>query len=216
MHPIALVSVIVWAIALERFWALYRRYDIDADHLMARVQTFVLANDVEGAVKLCDAKPTAALARVLKAGLTRARYGEDEVRDAVEVATIEVTRGLHKRTHVLPTLANMATLLGLLGTIVGLIQAFSAVALAPPEMKSQLLTQALAIGLNATAFGLTVAIPALGLYMVLNGATKKIVEDVDEYSLKLEALLARRRARPQPAPSPQPQASPSAGRMAEA
>ena len=110
---------------------------------------------------------------------------------------MEVLRGLQKRVPLLPTLANTATLLGLLGTIVGLIQAFTAVASAPPDMKSQLLTASLAIGLNATAFGLTVAIPSLFLYMFLSSASKKIVEDIDQYSLKIQNLLVARGRTPQ-------------------
>jgi biopolymer transport protein ExbB len=196
MHPIAATSVVVWAIAFERIYALYFRYNINAEQLMAQVQKLVLANNIDRAIKLCNAAPSAALPRVIKADLTRANKGEEEIAAALEEATVEVLRGLQKRVALLPNLANAATLLGLLGTIIGLIEAFTAVASAPPDMKSQLLTQSLAIGLNSTAFGLTVAIPALFLFMFLSGASKKIIEDIDQYSLKLQNLLVARGRQP--------------------
>ena len=196
MHPIACVSVVVWSIAFERIYALFFRYNINAEQLMAQIQKLVLANNIDRAIKLCNAAPSAALPRVIKAALTRANKGEEEIAAALEEATVEVLRGLKKRVALLPNLANTATLLGLLGTIIGLIEAFTAVASAPPDMKSQLLTQSLAIGLNSTAFGLTVAIPALFLFMFLEGASKKIIEDIDQYSLKLQNLLVARGRQP--------------------
>lgn len=196
MHPIATVSVVVWAIAFERIYALFFRYNINAEQLMAQIQKLVLANNIDRAIKLCNAAPSAALPRVIKAALTRANKGEEEIAAALEEASVEVLRGLKKRVALLPNLANTATLLGLLGTIIGLIEAFTAVASAPPDMKSQLLTQSLAIGLNSTAFGLTVAIPALFLFMFLEGASKKIIEDIDQYSLKLQNLLVARGRQP--------------------
>lgn len=196
MHPIAASSIVVWGIAIERFYMLFFRYNVNAPQLMAQVQKLVLANNVDRAIKLCNALPNASLPKVIKAALTRANRGELEIANALEEASVDALRGLQKRTSLLPNLANMATLLGLLGTIIGLIEAFSAVAAAPPDMKSQLLTQSLAIGLNSTALGLLVAIPALALYMFLNSTTKKIVEDIDQYALKIQNLLVARSKMP--------------------
>ncbi|MBN1959635.1 MAG: MotA/TolQ/ExbB proton channel family protein [Deltaproteobacteria bacterium] len=192
MYPIVAVSIAVWAIGIERIYSLFFRYNINAEQLMAQIQKLVLANNIDRAIKLCNAAPSAALPRVIKAALTRANKGEEEIASALEEANVEVLRGLQKRVPLLPTLANTATLCGLLGTIVALIEAFTAVASAPPDMKSQMLTAALAIGLNATALGLTVAIPALVLYMFLFSASKKIIEDIDQYSLKIQNLLVAR------------------------
>ncbi len=196
MHPISATSVVVLAIGLERAYMLLFRYNTNAVSLMAQVQKLVLANNIDRAIKLCNAAPNASLSRVIKAALTRANKGEVEIANALEEASVEVLRELNKRTNVLPNLANMATLLGLLGTIIGLIEAFAAVATAPPDMKSQMLTQALAIGLNSTALGLVVAIPALALFMWLNGHAKKIIEDVDQYALKIQNLLVARAKQP--------------------
>jgi biopolymer transport protein ExbB len=192
MYPIVAVSFLVIAIGVERAYALYFRYNVDAGSLMAQVQRLVMSNNIERAIKLCNAVPQAALPHVVKAALMRANRGETEIANALEEASVDVLRHVQKRVSMLPSLANMATLLGLLGTIVGLIEAFRSVASAPPDMKSQLLTQSLAIGLNTTALGLCVAIPALGLYMWLSAQARKIVEDVDQYSLKLQNLLVAR------------------------
>jgi biopolymer transport protein ExbB len=197
MHPIAATSVVVMAIAVERTYMLTFRYNTNASHFMAQIQKLVLANNIDRAIKLCNAAPTASLPRVIKAALTRANKGEIEIANALEEATTEVLRELTKRVNVLPNLANMSTLLGLLGTIIGLIEAFAAVAQAPPDMKSQMLTQALAIGLNSTAMGLVVAIPALAIFMWLSGQAKKIIEDVDQYALKIQNLLVARSKQPQ-------------------
>ncbi len=192
MHPIALCSAVALSMAIERIYKLYFRYSLNANHFMGQVQKLVLANNVDRAIKLCNAKPSAALPRVIKAALLRANKDPDEVANALEEATLEVLPELNKRTGSLPNVANLATLLGLLGTVVGLIQAFGAVAAAPPDQKSQMLTQALAVGLNTTAFGLMVAIPTLAVYGVLNASTKKIVDDIDHYSVKLQNLLIAR------------------------
>jgi biopolymer transport protein ExbB len=207
MHPIALVSVFVFGISAERIYALYFRYNINASQFMAQIQKLVLTNNIDRAIKLCNASPQAALPRVIKAALTRANKGEVEIENALEEASVEVLRDIGKRIPILPNLANVATLCGLLGTIVGLIEAFTAVASAPPDMKSQLLTQALAIGLNATALGLIVAIPALVLFVFLSTSSKKIIEDVDQYSLKIQNLLVARSRNPQALQAPEQAAS---------
>lgn len=196
MYPIVLVSIAVIAVGVERFYALFFKYNVNADALMAQVQKLVLANNVDRAIKLCNVEPHASLPKVIKAALTRANRGEAEIASALEEATVEVLRSINARTGLLPSLSNMATLCGLLGTIVALIEAFTAVAAAPPDMKSQLLTQSLAIGLNSTALGLVVAIPALAIYMFLATRARKIVEDIDQYSLKLQNLLAARARQP--------------------
>ncbi len=192
MHPIAFVSVFGIAIIIERFIFLFFKYNINANQFMAQIQKLVMANNIDRAIKLCNAAPSAALPKVIKAGLTRANKGEMEIANAVEEATLEVIPNITKRTPTLQSVANIATLLGLLGTIIGLINAFEAVATAPPEMKSQMLTGAISIAMNTTAFGLIVAIPTLAGYVFLNNVTKKIIDEIDQYSVKLQNLLVSR------------------------
>ena len=192
MYAILLVSIVAIAIIIERFVTLYFRYNINAQAFMAQVQKLVLANNIDRAIKLCNAAPSAALARVIKAGLTRANNGELEIQNAVEEATLEVVPLVEKRTNSLVALANVATLLGLLGTIIGMIGAFRALSDVPPDQRQKVLGQQIGLAMNTTAFGLIVAIPCMLAHILLSGVTKKIIEEIDLYSVKLENLLITR------------------------
>ena len=192
MHAIAFVSVLGLAVVIERFIFLFFKYNINATAFMAQIQKLVMANNIDRAIKLCNAAPSAALPKVIKAGLTRANKGQIEVQNAIEEATLEVVPLVQKRTNSLLALANIATLLGLLGTIFGMIAAFEAVAHAPPDQKANALAGAISIAMNTTAFGLMVAIPLLGAHIFLDNVTKKIINEIDQYSVKLENLLASR------------------------
>ena len=154
MWPIATVSVLCFAIMIERFIFINFRYNIDGNAFMAQIQKLVMSNNIDRAIKLCNAAPSAALPKILKAGLTRANKGETEIQNAIEEVTLEVMPQVQKRTNTLAALANIATLLGLTGTIQGMIEAFAAVATAAPDQKTALLTQAIAVAMNTTLFGL--------------------------------------------------------------
>ncbi len=192
MYIILAVSIISIGITIERFIYLFFKYSVNADPFMAQIQKLVMANNIDRAIKLCNAQPSAALPRVIKAGLTRANKGETEIQNALEEATLEVVPLVQKRTPVLQPLANIATLLGLLGTIIGLIGAFEALEKATPETRQKLLARGIALAMNTTAFGLIVAIPTLIFHMILSSMTKSILDDIDKYSVKLENLLISR------------------------
>ena len=192
MYPIAFVSVIGLAIIVERFIFLFFKYNINANQFMAQIQKLVMANNIDRAIKLCNAAPSAALPKVIKAGLTRANKGEIEIANAIEEASLEVIPNITKRTPTLQAVSNLATMLGLLGTIMGLIEAFDAVAKAPPDQKTTMLTAAIAIAMNTTGFGLMVAIPVIAAYVFLNNTSKKIIDEIDQYSVKLQNLLVSR------------------------
>ena len=192
MYIILAVSIFAIGIVIERFIFLFFKYSINAEAFMAQVQKLVMANNIDRAIKLCNAAPSAALPKVIKAGLTRANKGEVEIQNAIEEATLEVVPKVQKRTAALQALANIATLLGLLGTIIGLIEAFEALEKATPENRQRLLAKGIALAMNTTAFGLIVAIPTLVAHLILSGTTKKILDEIDMYSVKLENLLISR------------------------
>jgi biopolymer transport protein ExbB len=192
MWPIAITSVFGVAIMVERVIFLFFKYNINANQFMAQIQKLVMANNIDRAIKLCNAAPSAALPKVIKAGLTRANKGEIEIANAIEEASLEVIPNITKRTPTLQAVSNVATMLGLLGTIMGLIDAFDAVAKAPPDQKTTMLTAAIAIAMNTTAFGLIVAIPTIAAYVFLNNTVKKIIDEIDQYSVKLQNLLVSR------------------------
>jgi biopolymer transport protein ExbB/TolQ len=132
----------------------------------------------------------------LSYGLNRIKLASrrDDVEKAMEESLMEVMPRLEKRTHYLATFANIATLLGLLGTIIGLIRAFTAVSAANPAEKADLLSASISVAMNTTAFGLMVAIPLLLIHTVLQSKTTEIVDSLEMVSVKfLNAVDERRR-----------------------
>ena len=192
MHAILLTAIIALAIIIERFIFLFFRYNINARAFMAQVQKLVMGNNIDRAIKLCNAAPNAALARVVKAGLTRANKSEREVHNALEEASLEVLPLVQKRTGTLQAIANIATMLGLLGTVVGMIGAFNDLATVTPDKRQEALGRNIAIAMDTTAFGLIVAIPCLFAFIFLSNVTRKIIDEIDQYSVKLENLLGYR------------------------
>jgi biopolymer transport protein ExbB/TolQ len=193
MYPILLAAIFALAIAVERMYYVMFRANINGTAFMAQVQKLIMANNIDRAIKLCNAEPNAALPRVLKAGLTRANRSEVEIQNAVDESVLEVFPQLNNRTGYLPMLANVATLTGLLGTIQGLIVAFKAVATASAESKQTLLAAGISTAMYTTAGGLVVAIPTLVLHSIIAARTTKIMDDVDQFALKTVNLLGARR-----------------------
>lgn len=189
MWPILVMSVIVLAVAGERFYMLFFQYNINADEFMQQIRKFVLAGNIDRAIKLCNQSPKAALPQIIKAGLMRANKGEVAISNAIEEATLEVMPRVRVRTNSLLVFANVATLLGLLGTIVGLIQSFGGLATADESSRQSVLSSGISVAMFTTAFGLIVAIPALMIHLLLSRITTSIVEEVDHYSIMLEDLL---------------------------
>jgi biopolymer transport protein ExbB/TolQ len=192
MYLILATSIFAIGIAIERFIFLFFKYNINAQAFMAQIQKLVMADNIDRAIKLCNAAPSRALPRVIKAGLTRADKGEIEIQNAIEEVSLEVVPMVQKRTPALAAVANIATLLGLLGTVIGLIDAFKALEAADPSMQQQLLAAGIALAMSTTAFGLIVAIPTLTAHLILTGMTKKILDEIDLYSAKLENMLVTR------------------------
>jgi biopolymer transport protein ExbB len=192
MWPILVSAVFGVAITAERMFYIMFRANIDGTAFMAQIQKLIMANNIDRAIKLCNAEPNRALPRVLKAGLTRANQKGSDVQNAVEETVLEVYPQLNKRTGYLPMLANVATLIGLLGTIQGLIQAFEAVAHASAETKGALLAAGISTAMFTTAAGLIVAIPILVLHSIVQARTVKIMDEVDQFSLKTINLLGAR------------------------
>ncbi len=180
------------AIIIERMFFIFFRYNVNAEAFMAQVQKLVMANNIERAIKLCNAAPSAALPRVVKAGLTRANRGEVEIQNAVEEATLEIVPILQKRTPNLAQIANLATLFGLLGTITGLIRAFASLGAVSPELKAAILSKGISEAMYNTAMGLGIAIICMLGHLFLSNMTKKIIDEIDQYSVKLENLLISR------------------------
>jgi len=189
-----IASAVAVAIIFERLIALGFRLNLNAGPFMEQIQKLVMTGNIDRAVKLCGAAPKAALSKVVRAGLSRANRGEQEVSRALEEAVLEVTPLVNKRIASLWSLANIATLLGLIGTIVGLIGTFRSLGAASPEMKQAMLSKGISEAMNNTAFGLMIAVTCIVAHLMLTSKSKAMVEEIEFNALKLENMLARRGA----------------------
>ena len=196
--PFMVVNLVTSAVAIaiiaERTIALAFKLNLNAGPFMEQVQKLVLSGNVDRAVKLCGAAANASLSRVVRAGLTRANRGEQDVARALEEAVLEVTPAITKRIQALWSLANVATLVGLIGTIVGLIGTFESLEAASPEMKQAMLSRGISEAMNNTAFGLSIAVTCIVAHLMLSSKAKSMVEDIEYNALRLENLLSRRGA----------------------
>lgn len=184
MYPIAVVMALGAAIAVER-WLYLRRAGRENRRLWSEMLPLMNQGKHEDAEKLANASETP-IGRVLGHGLTRSRTHATraEVEMAMEESLMEVVPLLERRTHYLATFANIATLLGLLGTIIGLIQGFTAVASVNPAEKANLLAASISVAMNTTAFGLIVAIPLLLVHSWLSSSTNELVDSLEMASTK--------------------------------
>lgn len=189
MYPIALVLFIGLAIAMERFFVLMKA---KANNRSAfnKIVPMLKRRDFDSIVKLGRSSDTP-VARIIAAGISRmsdARRRED-IEYAMEEGLLEALPPLEKRTSYLATLANISTLLGLLGTIIGLIAAFTAVADADPTEKAALLSKSISLAMNTTAFGLIAAIPLLVFHSLLQTRTSEVVDSLEMASVKCINVL---------------------------
>ncbi|MFT3835457.1 MAG: MotA/TolQ/ExbB proton channel family protein [Myxococcaceae bacterium] len=182
------------AVIVERIITLMFRYNLNAPPFMEQVTKLVLTGNVDRAVKLCGAAPNAPLAKVIRAGLTRANRGEIEVAKAVEESILENNPHIAARIQWLWSLANVATLFGLIGTIVGLIRTFRSLGAVAADQKQALLSKGISEAMNNTAFGLIIAVTCIVFHLFLTAYAKRMIETVELNAMKLENLLARRQA----------------------
>lgn len=186
------IILIVWgigiAIAVERFMKLSFSYDVDGPSFMNELQRYILSNDIQGAIRVCSGT-VAMLPKVLKSGLKRSGQSSEQVQNAIDATALEVIPKIELRLNYLQVIANVSTLFGLLGTIQGLIQSFSAVAAADPSQKAELLALGISKAMNTTALGLISAITIMIVHAFLSTKAEKITNEIDEYSVKLLDIL---------------------------
>ena len=192
MYVILAVWGIGIAISLERFKKLSFTYDVDGPSFMNEISRYVLSNDIQGAIRACSGS-IALLPKVLKSGLKRANQSTEQVQNAIDATALEVIPKVERRLGFLQVLANVSTLFGLLGTIQGLIQSFAAVASADPAQKAELLASGISKAMNTTALGLLSAISIMLLHAFLTSKSEKIVNEIDEFSVKLLDLLGTKK-----------------------
>lgn len=196
MYPIVLVLALGIAIAVER-WLYLTMTTVKNKALWGKVTPYLKSGNFSGAAQVTG-KSKAAIGTIMTYGLNRVRSARrrEDIEKAMEESLMEVMPRLEKRTHYLATFANVATLLGLLGTIIGLIRAFTAVSNANPAEKADLLSASISVAMNTTAFGLMVAIPLLLIHTLLQTKTTEIVDSLEMASVKfLNSITERSEAK---------------------
>jgi biopolymer transport protein ExbB len=190
MYPILIVFAIGLAIVIERWLKLasVRRAN---RRVWGEVHPILEEGEFDKARDMVS-EDKSAIATLLTMGL--ARQGSVRRRDDIEIAMeesmMEIIPQLEKRTPYVALFSNIATLLGLLGTIMGLIQAFTAVANADPAEKADMLSASIAVAMNTTAFGLIAAIPLLIMHAMLTSRTGEIIDSLEMASVKTLNLIA--------------------------
>ncbi|MDP8240325.1 MAG: MotA/TolQ/ExbB proton channel family protein [Candidatus Hatepunaea meridiana] len=195
MWLILFFLVIVFAIIVERWVYLWVRSNVNAPRFWAEIQKLVGKGDYQKAIAMCKSAGKKALPQVMLKCLTVADTAEAaggavvfrDIQDAVDEASLEIMPKLKVRTNWLSQLGNIGTLTGLMGTIFGLIQSFEASGAAGGGATA--LAAGISIAMFTTLWGLCVAIPALLSYTLIDNKTQAIIDDVDEYSVKLINLL---------------------------
>jgi biopolymer transport protein ExbB len=180
MFPILAVMLTTWAIGLERAFALYLAVRENKHALLSGIQKHILKGDVQAAIRFLGNQRQGPIARIIKAGLLKVNKTDKEVQAALDEASLREVPYIEKRTGHLAVLANAATLIGLFGTILGMIHCFGGVANADPAMKAIILSKGISEAMNCTAYGLFTAIPALLMYAILQARTQHLVDGINE------------------------------------
>lgn len=195
MYPILAVGAIGVAIAVERFIKLWA-VKTGNQAMWSKVHPILVKGDFDKAREM-TAGDTSTVSQLLNLGLARqgAVRRRDDIEIAMEEGMMEIIPQLEKRTSYIALFANVATLLGLLGTIVGLIQAFNAVSNANPAEKADLLSASISVAMNTTALGLVVAVPLLVLHALINSRTGEIVASLEMASVKTLNIISSKTQR---------------------
>lgn len=193
IYPIAIVLAIGVAIAIER-WVFLTRERMRNRKAFDDFLPLLRTTDIEK-MQMYSREVQTPVTRIIGCGLDMMKVSKQrgDIENSMSEGMLETMPRLENRTGYLAVLANVATLLGLLGTIIGLISAFTAVALADPAQKSTLLSQSISVAMNTTAFGLIAAIPLLILHAVIQNKTAAIVNSIEMAAVKFLNIMTLHR-----------------------
>lgn len=193
MYAILAVHIVSVAIILERAYFLYFRRSANQKKLASHFENDIRKGQIEQAInKAKNMAQSQPLGTVAQAGLLSALHygGKEEVHAKMAEMVASENANLEKRTSMLAMIGNVATLIGLLGTITGMIKSFSAVSMANGAEKASVLSLGISEAMNCTAYGLIVAIPALVMYSVLSGRANTLSEDLNQGATKVVNWLS--------------------------
>lgn len=184
MFPIAACSAAGIAIVVERALVLSSAGAVDKDELLNFIHSYCMQGQIQKAISTVS-QSKGPLSNIIRAGLVTVSNGKspEEVQTAMDAVALREIPRLSRRIDTLSALANVAVLLGLLGTVSGMIAAFGAVANLPPADKARVLASSIAEALNATGFGLLVSIVLFAAWGWLSGWSMRVIDDVHEASV---------------------------------
>ncbi len=182
-------GIVVIGLAIERIRALYFTYGMNVDAFTNKIQSLVLSKKIDEAIVTCAQLKDKPLANAYKGILEKADRDDETIFQAQDIAMAETVPLYTRRLHYLSMLANVATLLGLLGTIHGLILSFQAVAQADPALKQTMLATGIAVSMYTTALGLAVAIPSMVIFSFLTSRQNHLLQELSEKCSKLTETL---------------------------
>ncbi len=186
------ISVIAMAITLDRILMLYLRSRLNVSDFLGRILGQIETHDFGGAIEVCNISTKHPLPAVLKAGLAKSNRREKEIERAMEGEMLRAIPRIQRGVGFLGLMGNSATLLGLLGTIFGLIRAFEGVSSASAAQKQQVLAEGISMAMYTTAFGLIVAVPILFAHQLISGRMERILIQIEEGASELLGALAGR------------------------
>ncbi len=186
------MGLFAFALMIERVKSLYFTYSIDADKFMTKLMKLVDEDKIEEGITYCAANEKKPLAHVMKRILERSDRDDAAIEMSLDIAAGEVAPGLSKNLNYLAMASNVVTLIGLLGTVVGLIMSFKAVSFADPSQKQTLLADGISLAMHATAMGLLVAIPTMLVYSFLHAKQGRLFSEIDRSANKLIEQLKSR------------------------
>lgn len=193
-----------FSVIFERVWFFFIKCRVNSKKLLADTTALIRKDKIAEARKLCNQTGTP-LGFILEAGIWKFEQSAsaEEIKDALEEVALREVPRVQKRTHYLGLLANLCTLVGLLGTIFGLQEAFAALESADPSQKSKLLARGITLALNATALGLISAMICMAAFTWLGSKANNLLEQIDETVLRLVNFLnAQRKASLERKPNP--------------
>ncbi|MBC8209719.1 MAG: MotA/TolQ/ExbB proton channel family protein [Gammaproteobacteria bacterium] len=193
MYPILVVLAIGVTITIERYIYL-TSCKRSNQKVLAKIMPLLEKGEMNSVIQLTR-ESNSTVSKILGQGLNNfsATRRRDDIEASMEESIMEAIPRLEKRTHYLAMFANIATLLGLLGTIIGLIKAFTAVAQVDPSMKAEILSTSISVAMNTTAFGLMVAIPLLLFYTLLQTKTTEIIDSIEMATVRFVNQLTRQK-----------------------
>lgn len=189
---IGILGIFAFGLILERTKSLYFSYSLNTDVFLDKILHLIETDKIDEAITLCATNVKKPLAHVIKRVLERSDREDSAWEHSLDIAASEVAPKLGRNLGYLQMVSNVVTLIGLLGTVIGLIMSFKAVSFADPAQKQTLLADGISLAMHSTAAGLLVAIPVMIIYSFLHARQGKLFGDIDRCAARLvEALKSR-------------------------